>query len=389
MNLPGEIYSVANVRKIDKAAIDSGISGYVLMTRAAQAAMQEIEARYPQAKRWQVLCGAGNNGGDGYVLARLAGQKGIAVSALALSNPEELQGDAGTAYMDFAAEGGVVGMWEGTIDAEADLLVDAMLGSGLERDVEGEYAAAVDALNDHPASVCALDIPTGLHGDTGDVLGTAVRADLTVTFVGLKKGLLVGEGPAHRGELAFADLDIPEQCKSGIVPEVRRIDDAAVAAALPRRDRAAHKGDFGHVLLVGGGPGMPGAIRLCGEGALRAGAGRVSVATHPSHAAQIAASRPELMCHGVEGEADLEKLLQRVDTIGIGPGLGEDGWARALFTAALGSKLPAVIDADALNLLATTKGRRGSWILTPHPGEECVTCASRGAAWSCSRALER
>jgi hydroxyethylthiazole kinase-like uncharacterized protein yjeF len=380
MPLPAEIYTVASVRKIDQAAIKNAeISGFTLMTRAAEAAMREIQLRFPNAMHWQVVCGSGNNGGDGFVLARLAGHQGIAVSVLAMSDPEKLQGDAATAYMDFAAEGGVVGLWEGAVDEDADLLVDALLGSGLERDVEGDYAGAVAAINEHPAAVCSLDLPSGLHGDSGRILGTAVKADLTVTFVGLKIGLFVGNGPLICGDIAFADLEIPASCKSMIPPELRRTDDETVARALPRRDPLAHKGDFGHVLLIGGGPGMPGAIQLCGEGALRAGAGRVSIATHPSHAAQIASARPELMCHGIEDADGLLELMQKVDTLAIGPGLGTGEWARAMFTAATGSKLPIVIDADGLNLLAKTEGRRGSWILTPHPGE-AATLLDRSTA---------
>jgi NAD(P)H-hydrate epimerase len=150
MNLPVEIYSVAGVRAIDQATInDGGISGYALMTRAAQAALNEALVRFPDAKRWQIVCGSGNNGGDGYVLARLAAGRGIGVSVLVLmlSEPDSLQGDAATAIQDFAAEGGAAVPYDGSLDAEAELLVDALLGSGLERDVEGRYAEVVDAMN--------------------------------------------------------------------------------------------------------------------------------------------------------------------------------------------------------------------------------------------------
>jgi NAD(P)H-hydrate epimerase len=197
--LPIEIYSVAAVREIDRAAIeDEGIPGYTLMTRAGAAAVRAARERFPDDTRWQVVCGAGNNAGDGYVVARLAAQDGIVVSALALSDPDSLTGDAATAYGDFAAEGGVVMPWEGELDPEAGLIVDALLGSGLERDVSGEFAKAVSAINAHQGHVMALDIPTGVHGDTGQVMGTAVEADLTVTFVGLKAGLFAGEGAVRR-----------------------------------------------------------------------------------------------------------------------------------------------------------------------------------------------
>lgn len=370
MRLPTEIYAVADVRKIDQVAInDAGISGYALMTRAAQAALDAARAEFPDAKRWQIICGSGNNGGDGYVLARLAALQGIGVSVLTLADPETLSGDAATACVDFAAEGGVLANFDGTLDDEAELLVDALLGSGIERDVAGQYAAVVAAMNAHPAPVLALDLSSGLNADSGAVMGCAVRANLTVTFVALKGGLFLDAGPEHTGHLRFAGLDIPDECYAGKFAKMRRIGSDLVRSALSPRKRNSHKGDFGHVLVVGGGPGMPGAARLCGEAALRSGAGLVSIATHPSHAAMIAANRPELMCLGVDKAIDLEPMLERATVIALGPGLGTDDWSQALFDAVLQSELPLVIDADALTLLAATDAHRNDWVLTPHPGE--------------------
>jgi NAD(P)H-hydrate epimerase len=369
-NLPANIYSVAAVRETDRAAIeDHGVPGYTLMTRAAAAAVREARERFPDARRWQIICGAGNNGGDGYVMARLAAHEGIVVSVLTLVDVDKLTGDAATAWGDFAAEGGVVMPWAGDLDDQADLLVDGILGSGLEREVGGEFADAVAKINAHPAPVLALDIPTGIHGDTGKVLGIAVRAAMTVTFVGLKSGLFLGDAPAHCGAIRFADLEIPESCRDGIAPAYRCVDDMQLAAALKPRARGAHKGDFGHVLVIGGGQGMPGAVRLAGEATLRTGAGRVSIATHPSHAAILVATRPELMSHGVASVADLEPLLERADVIAFGPGLGQSAWAQALYERVVESTLPAVWDADALNLLAKNPNKAPSRVITPHPGE--------------------
>jgi len=370
MELPAEIYTVASVRNIDRAAIeDARIGGYTLMCRAGKAALDIALERFPEARRWQVVCGSGNNGGDGYVVARLAAEHGIAVSVLALAPPDSLGGDAATAYGDFAALGGAAAVFEGALDPEADLIVDGLLGSGLTRDVEGQYAEAVKAVNAHAAPVLALDIPSGLHGDSGRVMGTAVRADVTITFVGLKSGLFLDRGPELSGVLCFDGLDIPAGCRQGQQPILRRIDQRVIREALPPRLRTAHKGHFGHVLIVGGGPGMPGAVRLCGEAALRAGAGLVSIATHPTHANFLPTTRPELMCHAVGAPADLVPLLDRATVIALGPGLGMSDWAQALFDAALQSTLPIVADADALNLLARREIRRDDWVLTPHPGE--------------------
>jgi len=378
--LPANLYSVAAVREIDRTTIeDHGVPGYTLMTRAGEAALREATQRYPNARRWQIVCGAGNNGGDGYVVARLASQQGIAVSALALVDPETLTGDAATAWGDFVAEGGVVSPWSGELDAEADLLVDAVLGSGLERDVGGDFAAAVAAFNQHAAPVLALDIPTGINGDTGAVMGCAVKADLTVTFVGLKQGLYLGEAPGYCGRIRFAGLEIPEGYYADIDVSYRRIDAQFLENVLGPRARAAHKGDFGHVLVVGGGEGMPGAVRLAGEAALRAGAGRVSIATHPSHAAIIVASRPELMSHAVSSPSDLEPLLAKADVIAFGPGLGQSDWARALYEFLANDSRPAVWDADALNLLAASPTSAPKRVITPHPGE-AATLLGTGAA---------
>lgn len=367
--LPSHIYSVASVREMDRTAIeDNGIPGYTLMTRAGAAATRAARQRYPDASRWQVICGAGNNGGDGYVVARLAANDGIVVSVLSLVDTAGLSGDAAKAYEDFVAEGGVVMPWSGELDAEAELLVDAALGSGLERDVGGEFARAVAAINAHPARVMALDIPTGLHGDSGKVLGCAVAADLTMTFVGLKTGLFLDEAPNYRGELLFDGLEIPADIYS-VTPEFRRIDDTLIHKSLPRRPRAAHKGDFGHVLVIGGGAGMPGAVRLCAEAALRVGAGRVSIATDPGHAAMLTATRPELMSHGVASAKDLAPLLDKTDVVAFGPGLGQTKWAKALYEAVASDGHPQVWDADALNLLSADPAGAAQRIITPHPGE--------------------
>ena len=370
MTLPVEIYTVESIREIDRTAIeDIGIGGYTLMTRAGQAALEAARERFPQAARWQVVCGSGNNGGDGYVVARLAAEQGIAVSVLAMSPPDGLSGDAATAYMDFAALGGAVARFEGSLDEEADLLIDGLLGSGLERDVEGQYAAVVEAMNCHRAPIVALDIPSGLHGDSGKVLGTAVAADLTVTFVGLKCGLFLDSGPELAGDLRYAGLDIPDDCRNRQPVAMRRLDGDRFRHALPRRRRSSHKGDFGHVLVVGGGPGMAGAVRLCGEAALRTGAGLVSIATHSQNAGLITTGRPELMCHAVESAEALEPLLARATVVAVGPGLGKTDWSQSVLDAALDSGLRAVVDADALNILAGKDIRRNDWILTPHPGE--------------------
>lgn len=380
MTLPDEIYSVATVRELDRLTIEEGgISGYALMTRAAQSAFDIARAAYPDAKRWQIICGAGNNAGDGYVLARIAGEQGVAVSVVSLIDPTTLAGDAATSFADFFAVGGSCTTWEGELDPDADLLIEGLLGSGLCRQVEGEFADAIARINEHAAPVLALDIPGGIDGDTGRAMGAAVRADHTVTFVGLKKGLFLADASSAVGELHFSGLGIPDAIRARLQPDLRHINYSQLATALAPRARDSHKGDFGHLVIVGGGPGMPGAVALSGEAALRCGAGRVSIATHPDHSAAIAAARPELMCHGIEAPEDLGTLLKTATALVVGPGLGQGDWGKMMFEAAMRHTLPMVVDADGLTMLAASDVRHPEWILTPHPGEAARLLESTSA----------
>ncbi len=368
--MPTTVYDAEGVRALDRCAIErQGIPGYTLMCRAGTALLAAVEAEFPSSSRLLVVCGAGNNAGDGYVLARLAREEGYHVVVSALVPPSSLGGDAARAWQDFAADGREAVQWAPALLADADLVVDAILGTGLTRDVDGRFAAAVDAINEAGTPVLAVDIPSGLDADNGRIRGTAVEADATVTFVGLKVGLVTGAGPDLCGQLRYSDLDVPADCAGVAEPVLRRLSETALAGLLPRRSRSAHKGLFGHLLIVGGSPGMGGAVRLAGEAALRTGAGLVTIATHPCHAAVVTGGRPELMCRGVEQGDDLEPLISRATHLALGPGLGTGGWGREMFAAALAAGLPAVLDADALNLLAEAPRRSGDWILTPHPGE--------------------
>ena len=368
--LPVELYRAAQVRELDRIAIqDRGISGYALMSRAGAAAFDLLRQRWPEARRILVVCGGGNNAGDGYVVARLAQQAGLEVSILTLVDPAKLGGDAQTAWQDACAAEVPIAPFAAAGLAGADLLVDAMLGTGLEREVSGRWREAMNAMNAHSAEILALDIPTGLHADTGAILGAAIHAAATMTFIGLKQGLFTGQGPACCGEVRFADLDVPPDIYPAIHPACRRYAGKDLPELLPRRSRSAHKGHFGHVLVVGGDHGMAGAARMTAEAAARCGAGLVSVATRAAHADWLAVTRPELMVHGIEVAEELEPLLDRATVIAIGPGLGRNEWGRAMLNTVLTRDKPLVVDADGLNLLAIEPGYRDAWILTPHPGE--------------------
>jgi hydroxyethylthiazole kinase-like uncharacterized protein yjeF len=393
--LPDDVFTAAQVRAIDRAAIERhGIASYELMTRAAQAALDAICRRWPRAATLRVYCGIGNNAGDGYVLARLAAAAGLSVEVIAVCSPEFLRGDAARAYADGTAAGlRIVAFADGLAATPApDVIIDALFGTGLDRPVEGPYAAAVTAINAIAAPVVALDLPSGLDADSGEVLGVAVNAALTITFVGLKSGLYLGLAPDYCGDIEFAGLDIPAAAYAAQSPPLRRLGDAELSAALPPRRRSAHKGEHGKLLLVGGGPGMGGAIRLAAEAALRCGAGLVYVATHPSNVAQVMAGRPEIICHGVESAAAAVALGGGTQALVLGPGLGQSPWAQSLCRELLALDRPTVVDADGLNWLASAPFVRDAWVLTPHPGEAhrllgCSTAAVEQDRLDAVRAL--
>lgn len=367
--LPHALYRAEQVRALDRAAIDDyGIPGAELMERAGAAAFRLLRGRWPGVRRIVVLCGAGNNGGDGYVVARLASAEGLEAEVLSLADPSALTGDARAMADAYLAAGGSVRPFD-ALPVRTDLIVDALLGTGLDREVKGDWARAIAAANAHLAPKLAIDMPSGLHADTGQVLGIALLADATISFIGLKQGLFTGEGPSCCGEVRFSALGVPAVVWSREVLSARRIDWSKQAELLAPRRRSAHKGDFGTVLVVGGAPGMAGAARLAGEAALRAGAGLVTVAAHPAQAAGLGAGRPELMCHGVAEPAGLDALMERADVVALGPGLGQGDWGRALYRRVLACDLPMVVDADALNLLAGEPQSSDRWVLTPHPGE--------------------
>jgi NAD(P)H-hydrate epimerase len=369
-SLPSALYRAAQVRELDRIAIEQhGIPGYTLMSRAGAATFAALRERWPAALRITVVCGSGNNGGDGYVVARLAHQTGLLTQVLTLSDPEQLQGDALTAYHDARAAGVPVAAFEVGRLAGSDVVVDAILGTGLEREVTGLWRDAIQAINSLGAGVLAIDIPSGLHADCGTVLGGAIRAQETITFIGLKQGLFTGQGPTCCGRVRFDDLQVPAEVYHPIHPACQRYAGEDLAARLPVRPRSAHKGHYGHVLVVGGERGMAGAARMAGEAAARCGAGLISVATRAEHAAVQAAVRPEVMFRGVENLSELGLLMARATVVAVGPGLGQGDWGQSLLEFVLDSDLPLVVDADALNLLAGRPLRRDNWILTPHPGE--------------------
>jgi len=392
--LPHTLYRADQAGILDRLVIDYfQVPGITLMRRAGKATFATLSRVWPQARRIVVLCGPGNNGGDGYVVARLAREAGLEARVV---HPVEAEphGDAGQAFAEMRAFHCPVEGYRRDVFDEADVVVDAMFGSGLNRPLNGIWAEVVDDVNASRVPVIAVDIPSGLHADTGQVLGKAVMAARTECFLALKQGLLTAEGPACCGELSFSDLEVPQAAYASLRTSAIRFDYEDLGFLLPPRPRNAHKGMFGHVLIVGGGAGMLGAVYLAAAAALRTGAGRVSVATRKSHAAFLDATLPEAMCHAVESVDDLMPLLESASVVAVGPGLGKNAWAKMMLSTLLVYPHVKVVDADALNLLARNPMLRDEWVLTPHPGEAarllgCSTQTIQADRFTAVREIQR
>ena len=376
-HLPGALYSAEQVRELDQAAITfEGIRTFELMARAGEAAFACLLGRWGYTESVCVMAGAGNNGGDGYVLAALAALHGMSVSLYTLGNHEQVSAATAEAAQ-LALDAGVIPqVFDGELDFDGELIVDALFGTGLNATVAGLYADAIWAINAHPADVLSLDIPSGLDANTGCVLGVAVRADMTVTFVGTKRGLLVADGPDLCGEIAFAALSTEGAAAGRLIPDCERISWhrlQQLGQLLPVRTGNSHKGHFGHVLVVGGDQGMVGAVTMAAEAAGRTGAGLVSCATRPEHSVAVLARRPEVMVHGVSSGLELTGLLDSASVLAVGPGMGQSSWSELMLQQVLNSEKPLVLDADGLNLLATPawfhEFSERNVVLTPHPGE--------------------
>ena len=366
--LPLPLYTAAQVRELDARLIAAGTPGYELMQRAARVIWCALQRRWPQAGEITVLAGAGNNAGDGYLVAGLAQWAGWSVRVLSLGDTVQLGGDAAQACADARAAGVLIEPFD-VDSALRGVLVDALLGTGFHGELRAPYASAVERINASGLPVLAVDIPSGLNADTGHVAEQAVRADLTVSLVGLKVGLFTGAAPDWVGELVFDDLQADSQWVAQQAHVAVRLADKALPSLAPR-SRTSHKGRFGHVLVVGGDRGFGGAALLSAESALRSGAGMVSLATRAEHVAALLARCPEIMCAAVESTYQLPRLCDKADVLVVGPGLGQGAWGRSLLSAVAASPRPQVWDADALNLLAVGAVELpADSVITPHPGE--------------------
>jgi NAD(P)H-hydrate epimerase len=377
-----------------------------LMTRAANAALATLKDYWPNAGVIHVFCGAGNNGGDGYTMAALAAKRGLQAVVWQLSpqkssEPYRYALQEGVEIKQFT-----LSSWQAELlksktstATQMPVIVDTLLGIGAQGALRESFSLAVEAINSAPWPVFAIDIPTGINADTGAYLGikeaaakSAIKADATISFITRKLGNFVGEGRNHAGKLFFNDLDVVDESSLNINAVDDDFDDATKPVAhiidyeffinlLPSRAVDAHKGSFGHVLVIGGDQGFGGAPLMAAQMAARTGAGLVGVATSPVNISAIIGRQPELMAVAVASGQALLPLLKKPTVFVIGPGLGQSAWSEQLLyhlIIEINSNKKCVIDADALNLLAAKKlslpkrliaDKDAAWVLTPHPGE--------------------
>ena len=367
------LYNCDQVRTLDRLAIDrDNISGLQLMQRAGMAVFKHILQHY-RKHAVTVFCGSGNNGGDGYVIATLAKEKGIAVQLIHLKQPQQLKGNAKRAY-EIANKAGVTMVdFSPEMVLEDCIIVDALIGTGLKGSVRGTYCDAIELINNSNLVVVAVDLPSGLNADTGDVENICVKAQTTICFIGLKQGLFTNHGPDYCGKIVYQDLAEKSTIFDEIPPVAIKLQLSSLLRHLKPRQASSHKNNYGHVIVVGGDYGYAGASLLAAEAALRTGAGLVSVATRQEHISTIVARRPEIMAHAVDSSEALQTLVKKASVLIIGPGLGQSLWSRIMLNCALKADIPSILDADALNLIAREQIQLNTmnhpYVLTPHPKE--------------------
>lgn len=374
LSLPHSLYDTAWVRRAEQqAAAAQGISLWQLMQRAGTAAWQWIEQHYPRLRSLVIVCGNGNNGGDGLVLATLAAQAGVRVSVyMPPFAGQTLVQPAQQALQAWLAQGGHLLHDLTRLDTQADLVVDALLGIGVHGTVRSELAAVIQWVNTHSIPVLALDIPSGLQADSGTVAGVAVQADATLTLVALKRGLFTGQARDYTGAVYYAGLGLDAWLATQASP-IQRLSSTDLSRYLPARRPCSHKSEHGKVLVLGGELGTGGAVCLAAEAALRSGAGLVRVLTRAAHVPVLLTRCPEVMAQAYS-PATLHEALAWAQVIACGPGLGQGPWAQEIIAAVQASGKPVIWDADALNLLAqrgasAALAEQTCHLLTPHPGE--------------------
>ncbi|MXP56376.1 NAD(P)H-hydrate dehydratase [Pantoea sp. Mhis] len=357
------------MNQLERNAIKTlNIKSYELIHRAGQACYELARVKWIQAQYWVILCGYGNNGGKGYVIAKLAQAAGIKVTVIAcLDKNEILTKENQEARNAWLLSGGIIYNTDISWPKKVDLIVDALFGTDLNSAPVVPYNQLIEKINYHIAPVLAVDMPSGLMAINGTVPGVAVSAQCTLSIIGLKIGQLIGRARDYVGHLYCHNLGL-NSFFSDIKTPIIRYDANNLKYWLKTPKSTQYKGDNGRLLVIGGDIGMGGAIRITAEAALRSGVGIVQVLTHKNNVGAIVAARPELMVNALNKEV-LQKALEWADVIAIGPGLGKRNWGKDALNIVQSIKKPMVWDADALNLLAINQNYNINRIITPHLGE--------------------
>ena len=374
--MPTPLFNSAQARELDaQSAKAQGIKPAELMERAGRAAASLAQARWPLADRFIVLCGPGNNGGDGYVCARYLHQASREVLLFAQAPPNDKSPGAVKNAKRWAELGAILPLAqfsEVACAAPSDVIIDALFGIGLSAPLSPPYAAAITHANQQSCGKLALDVPSGLNADTGAKTGScAFQADCTLSFVVHKAGLHTGAARAHVGDCLLDTLSMPAELLKSAAPVAQLFCTSDIA--LSKRAADSHKGKNGHVLVLGGEHGMGGAVLLAGEAVLYTGAGLVSVGTRALHVPSLIVRCPELMGFDASDSALLTKRISLASVLALGPGFGSaPDFAERLMPQLLQNPMPKVLDADALNWLAANDSPLAmseDCVLTPHPGE--------------------
>jgi len=362
--IPMLLFDVESVYRLDRAAVETdGLSEISLMQRAGERVWYEISNRWPELTRITIFAGPGNNGGDAFVVAILAHAQGKEVQ-LIVHGDLARQSETSAHFCRVWQQAGGDIIDSNSQEIIGEVIVDGLLGIGLNRDLDKDWQALIQQINRTDAVRVAIDIPSGLNANTGIAQPCAVEADLTVSFIAAKVGQFLADGPDYCGELLIDDLGISSQIRQSEKPTLSVLDQCNVV--LPaKRKRNSHKNEFGHVLIIGGDQGMTGAASLAAQAALRGGAGLVSVLVHPQCTHELSAI-PELM---VQSWEDIDSRLALATVILVGPGLGQSDAAKICLAKLQKCKRPMVVDASALEADFLLACKPAQVVITPHPGE--------------------
>ena len=367
-------FTVEKVKSIEARAVRSpGLSITKLMERASMAVFKEIERKFGGASELTIFCGTGNNAGDGYLVAAIAAANSVRVSVMEVGDVQKQSVEVAHARSIAAKSAVKFFTPETELEIKEGVIIDALIGTGLRSQMSANFVEAIKTINESKMPVVAIDLPSGLDGNTGDVPDFAVQADLTVTFVALKRGMMTGKASAYCGEIVLASLEIPDSLRNIETSDSKLLRLKYLLGHLPERSKLAHKYHFGHAMVVGGEFGFGGAAIMAAQACMRTGAGLVSLCSRIEHIGSMLARQPEVMAHGVASGQELEPLLDAATVLIIGSGLGKSAWSEQLLQKSLRAGHPMVVDADALNLIADGCMKINfselSWVITPHSGE--------------------